>query len=180
MPEITGCDVVYSTPWFKLLAKTVQGSVSDGTYYALQPSDYVTVLAVTPQQQILLVRQYRPAVETYTLEFPSGNVDPGETPEQSIRRELIEETGYQATDLELLGFLKPDTGRLANNLWCYFAPNVQPHPANLPPEAGIELVLYTPAELGQALREGRLDHALHLAILCLAFIKQKLPMTFLF
>ena len=87
----------------------------------LQTKDYVSVVAVTEDGRLLLVRQFRPAVGRMTLELPSGHVEPGETPEQAARKELLEETGYLADTFTLLGNLSPDTGRLGNRMWCFFA-----------------------------------------------------------
>src|SRR5213079_2244404 len=72
--------------------------------------------AVTPNGTFPLVRQFRPALEEFTLELPSGHVDLGESPEQAARKELREETGFVANELILLGSLSPDTGRLSNPL----------------------------------------------------------------
>jgi len=68
-----------------------------------------------------LVKQYRAAVDRITTELPSGRVDPGETPEAAALRELEEETGYTADNLLLAGVLAPDTGRMCNRMWCYYA-----------------------------------------------------------
>src|SRR5437763_11391084 len=102
--------VVYSTPWFDLVAKSLAGH--DQPHYSIRTTDYVSVVAVTRQRRLLLVRQYRPAVEGMTLELPSGHVEPGETPEEAARKELLEETGHVADRFELLGEFSPDTGRL--------------------------------------------------------------------
>lgn len=57
---------------------------------------YVTVAALTEAGEFLLVRQYRPGPEMPLVSFPEGAVDEGESPEESARRELLEETGYEA------------------------------------------------------------------------------------
>ncbi len=73
---------VYSTPWFDLIAKTMREG--EPPYYSLRLPDYVGILAFTPERRIIAVRQYRPAVEQYTLELPAGLVDPGEAPERLL------------------------------------------------------------------------------------------------
>ena len=86
----------------------------------------VVIVAVNPRGHLLLVRQFRPAVDAFTLELPAGHIEPGETPEAAARKELWEETGHEAETLELLTKVSPSTARFTNHLWCFFAPNVKP------------------------------------------------------
>jgi ADP-ribose pyrophosphatase len=163
---------VFSTPWFTVIAKTVDTATAP--FYSLQLLDYVTILAITESQRILLVQQYRPAVERFTLELPSGHVELGEQPETAAKRELIEETGYTGESIELLGSLVPDSGRLSNHLWCFFAENVKQTTPNPTLEHGISLVTCTLAELQTYMQTNEFDHALHLAVIMLAIAKQKI------
>jgi ADP-ribose pyrophosphatase len=167
-------EVAFATPWFELLGKTM--NAEEAPYYSLRLPDYAAVVAVTAEQRILLVRQYRPAVERYTLELPSGLVDPGETPAEAASRELVEETGYAANAVEVLGPMFPDTGRLANRIWACAAVGVKGVKGR-DPEAGIEAVEYTLPDLWRATAEGEFDHALHVAILLMAVLKGKLSLT---
>ncbi|HEX3879941.1 MAG TPA: NUDIX hydrolase [Bryobacteraceae bacterium] len=156
---------VFSTPWFDVVAKTMR----DGElpYYSLRMPDYTAVLALTAEGRVVAVRQYRPALETYTLELPSGLVDPGESPAGAARRELFEETGYRASELQLIGEMSTDVGRLSNRIWSYFACGVRKDEA-AQPEAGIEAVTLSIEELREMLIGGQFNHALHVAILTLA------------
>jgi ADP-ribose pyrophosphatase len=169
MPLITSRWVELTTPWFDLVAKRMH--VGDPPYYSLRMPDYVSVIALTGEQQVVLVRQYRPAVERYTLELPSGHVEADETPEQSARRELAEETGYHADSMELLGALLTDSGRHENRLWCYLASMVTPLDTGYDPEPGIEIVLVHRHALLDLICAGEYNHALHLAVLLLALAK---------
>jgi ADP-ribose pyrophosphatase len=99
--------------------------------------------------------------------LPAGLVDAGDTPENTAKRELKEETGFTADRVTLVGCLKPDTGRLGNRMWVYFAPGVVRGTA-ASPEAGMEVVVQTPAQVARALADGTFDHALHVAALLLA------------
>lgn len=110
---------VFHTAWFQIVARKKPGSLLP--YYVLEASDSVLVMALNDKREFLLVKQYRPTMETDTIEFPSGHIEGHETPEDAARRELREETGYSPSKLELLGVLAADTGRLGKKLWCYFA-----------------------------------------------------------
>lgn len=67
-----------------------------------KPMGSVLVLAVADQQQVLLIREYGAGVDGYTLGFPKGLVDPGETPLEAADRELKEETGYGARQVSFM------------------------------------------------------------------------------
>jgi ADP-ribose pyrophosphatase len=143
----------------------------------LDVPDYVGVVARTREDRIVLVKQHRPVVGHDVVELPSGHVDPGETPEAAARRELTEETGMIATDMELLGVLSPDVGRLTNRMWCYYAPDVTPagsitHPADV--EEGITVLDVCEEDLLQMAADGRMNHALNLAVLFLAVSRRRL------
>ena len=140
----------------------------------LDVPDYVAVVARTAAGGVMLVRQHRPVVGRETLELPSGHVDAGESPEQAARRELLEETGMEAGSIELLGVLVPDVGRLVNRMWCYFAPDVTPAVAPVPAEQGLTCIEVPEQELLAMALDGRIDHALNLAVLFLAVSKARL------
>ncbi len=75
--------------------------------------DHPEASAIIPfvsEKEILMVRQYRYALGRETLEIPAGKVDPGETPEQCIRRELKEETGHEAGRIEWVYTFAPALG----------------------------------------------------------------------
>ena len=167
-----GDSVVFSVPWFDIVSRTVDGATSP--YYLLRTSDYVTVLAKTTDGSVLLVQQFRPVVGAETLELPSGHVEEGESPEVAARRELAEETGYEAQEFELLGTLAPDTGRLGNKLWCFYAQNATLIRTPTDLEEGVRLVLYEFDNLLRDVATGKIDHALHLGVLLLAAVKGRL------
>ena len=114
---------VFATPWFQ-----VQEAASGGKHpnYSINSPDFVTIVAVTEKNELLLVHQFRHAVGEMTLELPAGHVEKDETPEQSAHKELLEETGYVTDDLEFLASLSPSTSRFTNRLHCFFAGNAKP------------------------------------------------------
>jgi ADP-ribose diphosphatase len=167
-------EVLYRTPWCELVGKTMRPG--EEPWYSVRGPDYNAVIATTQEGRLLAVRQYRPAVERFTIELPSGNIDPGETPEDAARRELLEETGHQAGDMEALGPMFPDVGRLGTRIWYFFAAGVQ-RVENWSPEEGVEVLSYSMDELVHAIEDGTFDHALHVAALVPAMLRGKLKLA---
>jgi ADP-ribose pyrophosphatase len=166
-------EVAFHTEWFDLLAKTMDSE--DAPYYSLSLPDYAAIVAITGAGEVLAVKQYRPAVERYSIELPSGLVDPGETPGEAALRELREETGYEAADVEVLGPMWPDTGRLCNRIWTCVASGARPIQGKSA-EEGIEVLRYSMADLARATAEGEFDHALHVAVVMVAMLRGKVKM----
>ena len=83
-------------PWLTARVDAVQlpNGVVNPEHYVLEYPDWVNVIAVTTQGEMVMVRQYRHAVDEVLVELCAGMCEPGETAEQSARRELLEETGY--------------------------------------------------------------------------------------
>lgn len=167
-PKPLKTEVAFATPWFQVLGKTMHDG--EEPYYSLKLPDYAAVVAITDQQRVLIVRQYRPAVEHDTLELPSGLVDPGETPAETARRELLEETGYQAGEVEVLAGMNPDTGRLSNRMWGCLAKEVR-RVEGRAPEEGIAVLTWSLEELAHSMMHGTFDHALHVAVVMMAVLK---------
>jgi ADP-ribose pyrophosphatase len=167
-------EIVFTTPWFDLLSKTMKPE--EPPYYSLRLPDYAAVIAFTTNERILAVRQYRPAIERWTIELPSGLVDSPESPVEAASRELLEETGYRANEVEVLGSMCTDAGRLVNRIWSCVATGVQ-RVAGREPEDGIEVIQYTLPELWRATAHGEFDHALHVAALMMAVVRGRLKLA---
>lgn len=143
-PPPPPANLVFETPWFQVAARTPPGF--DRPYYAIHAPDFVVMVALTRAGELILVRQFRPALDRVTLELPAGQVDAGETPEQTARKELCEETGYEADTFELLGTLSPSTARLTNRMWVFFVPDARPAVRpQFARETEVELVLHAGA-----------------------------------
>ena len=164
-------EVVFRTPWCELVAKTVEPG--EEPWYSVRGPDYTAVVALTPDRRVVAVRQFRPAVERDTIELPSGNLDPGETPEATARRELLEETGYQAGEMQSLGVMLADAGRLGTRVWFFLAEDVR-LADGWQPEPGLEVLTYSLPELSAAIATGEFDHSQHVAALVPALLRGKL------
>ena len=166
-------EVLFSTPWCEFVAKTMRPG--EEPWYSVRGPEYNAVVALNEEGRVLLVRQYRPAIEQFTIELPSGNIDAGETPEESARRELVEETGYEAEHMELLGTMFPDVGRLGTRVWYFFASGLR-RIQNWTAEDGVEVLSYSIDELVRAIEDGTFNHSLHVAALVPAILQGKLKL----
>ena len=107
-----GRNYVYENPWCAFRVDEVE--LPDGAvieYGVLESGGFAAVVAVTDRGRVVLVRQWRQPLGKFTLELPSGAVDAGEDPPESAGRELLEETGYRAEELEPVTSVHTSTGR---------------------------------------------------------------------
>ena len=90
----------------------------EGDFFVIETNDWVNVLAITSDKEIILVRQFRYGTEKYSLEPPGGVVEKGEDPIIAGERELEEETGYAGNNPKIIGNVFPNSAIMANR--CYF------------------------------------------------------------
>ncbi len=101
---------------------------SDGAthnFFVIENPDWVNVIALTKDDRIVLIEQYRQGTEEITLEIPGGMIDEGEEPERAARRELAEETGYETGEFILLGKSRPNPAINTNWMYHYLALNCE-------------------------------------------------------
>jgi ADP-ribose pyrophosphatase len=172
-PHIVGRRLEFETPWLSVEAKDVRADgAEDATFYSIRTHDYAAVLALTVDGRIPLVRQFRPAVEARSLELPSGLMEPGETPEDAVRRELLEETGCRADRLVPLARFDVDSGRMQTVEHAFFAPDavvVADGPSGEEPD--LEVVFVTPQDLRAKIRTGEFRMAAHVAVVAAALVE---------
>ncbi len=95
-------------------------------FFILDSLDWVNIVPVTPEGNLVLIRQFRHGTASVIWEIPGGMVDAAdEPPEQAARRELLEETGYEADDWELLGKVHPNPAIQNNRCHTYLALNAR-------------------------------------------------------
>jgi ADP-ribose pyrophosphatase len=171
-PRIASSQSTRLSPWVTLVENRVVAAPDDGgaVYHSIDTMDYVSVLAVTADGRIPIVRQFRPAVRRFTLEFPGGLRDGDEAPEACAIRELAEEVGLAASRMRPLATMIPDSGRLGNRMWTFFAPDVVPV-LDWRPEVEVEHRMVTVAELRALALDGSFDHAPHVAMLGMAVMR---------
>lgn len=96
------------------------GNVIDG--FVLEYGDWATVVALTKQQEVVMVRQYRHGAQKVILELPGGAMEPGDaTPLETARRELLEETGYTSDQFIQIGCVSPNPANQTNLIYSFLA-----------------------------------------------------------
>lgn len=160
--EMADCRIV------KVLENTCRSPFTgkDHTFYVIDSTDWVNLVPITANNELVCIRQYRHGTEEITLEIPGGMVDPGEEPIVAAARECLEETGYRAENLESLGAITPNPALFPNRLHTFVARGVVPvgEIQNTASEQ-TEVTLVPMAEVPDLLMRGEIDHALVAATL---------------
>jgi ADP-ribose pyrophosphatase len=121
--------------------------------------DHPEAAAVVPfvaHDQIVMVKQYRYALGKETLEIPAGKLDPGETPEACVRRELLEETGYDAGELTFLYTYAPAIGYSNELIHIYSARGLKKTRKKIDEGEISSVKIYSTRRLRRMMKEGRL------------------------
>ncbi len=133
-------------------------------FYILESKDWVNVIPLTPQNEVILIRQYRHGTREVTLEIPGGIVEPDDSREDAARRELLEETGYQESEMVPLGFVHPNPAFLNNRCYTYVAKDVHKVTKQDQDEKeDIEVLICTLDDIPRLISTGEITHALVLA-----------------
>jgi len=134
--------------------------------------DGVGVLAVTPENKILLVKQHRKPIEEEILEVPAGLVEKGEDLEKAALRELEEETGYIAEKIQYLFGMYVSPGYCDEEIHLYFAQNLKKSAQNLDDDEFIQFYEFTIEEVDDMIRNHTLKDAKSIA--AFYFVKNEL------
>ena len=143
-----------------------QGDGVEGDFYSLTCSDWVQALAVTPDEKLVLVSQYRFGSKDFFWEIPGGIMDPGENPIQAAVRELKEETGYEGQKPRLLATISPNPAILNNHSHIVLVDQAMPvqNPSwDEHEEMDVQLVPLT--QVWSWIKEGKIRHACVLSAL---------------
>ena len=144
-------------------------------FFVIEAPDWINVIPLTDDGRVVLVEQYRHGTGELSLEIPGGMVDPGESPEETAARELLEETGYGGGALTLVGRTRPNPAIQNNWLHTYVARGVRFRAE--PVFDGTEQTvvrLVALEEVPRLIREGAVTHSLVVAAFHLLSLCEKL------
>jgi 8-oxo-dGTP pyrophosphatase MutT (NUDIX family) len=148
---------------FRLHRERFRSRISDKAhdYYVVHLANAVNVIALTPDEDIVFVRQFRAGSRLDSLEIPGGLLEPGEDPLVAGARELLEETGYAGDHPRLVGTAWSNPSIMTSKTTTIVIENVR-QVAVPSPDASEELAvgLMPAAELDSLIRDGHIDHAL--------------------
>jgi 8-oxo-dGTP pyrophosphatase MutT (NUDIX family) len=143
----------------------------------LKAGDWVNIVALTPEEEVVLVRQFRHGVRDFTLEIPGGMVDKGETPAQASIRELREESGYAGDEPMLLGIVTPNPAFLNNRCYTYLLENCRRiGEPELDQGEDLEVLTRPLCDIPGIIASGAIDHAL--VVCAFWWLAQKHPRNF--
>jgi 8-oxo-dGTP pyrophosphatase MutT (NUDIX family) len=153
---------------FELKRKRYRSSASKKThdYYVIELADAVHAIAVTPDRELVLVRQFRAGAAKDSLETPGGLLEPGEDPLEAGARELLEETGYAGDPPRSLGSVWSNSSLLSSKITTVSIENARRvGEKNLDPGEEIEIVLVPVDQIRRYIKEGLIDNVLVVASL---------------
>lgn len=169
-------EYLFNDLWFKVRkdkCESPSGMVIE-KYYVYEFPEWVTAVALTEDNKVVMVRQYRHAVGEVCIELPGGCVDDTDKNfEESVARELLEETGYSFSSYEYLGKISANPSTNNNRMHMFLAKGGKKvAEQHLDGSEEIEVELYTLDELKQLLKEKKILQSMHAA--CIMYALEKL------
>jgi 8-oxo-dGTP pyrophosphatase MutT (NUDIX family) len=173
-----GSEEVFWHPLFGLERQLLTSGDQRQEVIVVKAPDWINVIPVLSDGRVVLIRQWRYGIAAPCLEIPGGMVDPDENAEEAAARELLEETGYNARKIKLLGVTHPNPAFLSNQLTTYLATDldlVEPEREEFGVDDERIVVEPTPmSEIPGLIREGAITHALVIAAFHLLEVEKAL------
>lgn len=163
--KVVDSEIVIETPHLRLRRDEIElpSGTRVGPYYVRESRGFAVVFALTADDRVVLVRQYKHGIGRVLLELPAGGIDPDETPERCAERELREETGY-AGALERIGAYVFDPTSSTTVYHLYLARDARPVGATSFDETeAIETILAAPEDVRRFARDGTIEVGIHIA-----------------
>jgi len=141
-------------------------------FWVVEAPDWINVIPLTDDGQVVMIRQFRFGIEGFTLEIPGGMCDGGEPPIEAALRELREETGYDARELVPLGWVHPNPAVQTNRCHSYLALGARPAgPPSPDADEAFEVSTVPLDDVPRLVRDGTITHALVIAAFLLLSLR---------
>ncbi|HEY6953673.1 MAG TPA: NUDIX hydrolase [Flavisolibacter sp.] len=162
--KVVESEKLFSAPWLNVRKDVCE--LPDGRrhsdYYILEYPDWATAFALTEDNKVVLVRQYRHGLGVISTELPGGVIDNNEHAADAVARELMEETGYQFDSIEEIGKVSPNPATSTNYMHMFLAKGGKKvAEQNLDATEDVEVLIYSIDELKQLIRENKMVQSLH-------------------
>jgi ADP-ribose pyrophosphatase len=168
-------EYVYNDEWLrarKEVCERPDGKIIQ-PYYILDYATWVCGVALTEDDQVVLIKQYRHALGEVCIEIPGGCVDKEDANyEVAVRREMAEETGYIFKEAEYLGICSPNPAANSNLMHMFLLKGgVKQQEQDLDHNEDIEVLLVSLDELYQMVLDRRIHESMHISAVMLALQK---------
>ena len=174
--KILSSEYLFNDLWFKVrkdICESAQGKIIN-PYYVYEFPEWATAFALTDDNKVIMVKQYRHPVGEVCLELPGGCVDATDKDNQAaIARELLEETGYTFSSYELLGKISANPSTNTNWMHMFLAKGgIKTSEQKLDYNEEIIVELYSMDELKKLVRENKIIQSMH--VTCILYALEKL------
>ena len=143
-------------------------------YYTTRNRSFSVIVARDPEGSYICVRQFRPGTETVTTEFPAGGMEDGEDPLDAAKRELLEETGYEAERWTSLGRIAPNATIADNYAYIFLAEGCRKVSGrHLDETECMETAVISSGVMDEMIAECRVIQAVHVAAYYMAREKHR-------
>ncbi len=140
---------------------TLKGRNKTHNFFILENPEWVNIIPVTKDFDVVLIQQFRMGERAFTLEIPGGLSEPGEDPLTAAQRELLEETGYEGGRAIPLGMVQPNPATHNNRCHSFLQYPVQATgKLNLDENEDIRTLLVPLREIPDMIRRGEIHHSL--------------------
>ena len=130
-------------------------------FFVIESPDWVNIVALTEDEEIIFINQFRHGISRPTLEIPGGMVDDGENPAESARRELLEETGYTSDNFKEIGKVHPNPAIFNNTCYTFLASSAKKVcDPKFEGTEDIENVLHPASRIDELIKKGKITHSI--------------------
>ena len=167
-------EVKYQNPWITVREdKVVQANGNPGIFGVVDYGIGVAILPIDEDNNVYLAKEFKYALQSWSLELASGGVEPGENTEAAARRELKEELGITADEWIYMGSIHPLTTIVENTQHQFIVRGLHFGKANTEETEQIELVKMSIEEAYKLIKTGKIVNATAIVLLLRAFLEIK-------